>query len=231
MNDSSPDADHSGSGRAGQGRMVLLLIGGLPVIITLAATWVWYFGAKGDFDLVGALGTGNRGELVQPPRQIDERTLTEDGTQATRIQYAELEPRWTMVVPNTGSVCNKACEKSLYLTRQIHTAMGKEFNRLRRLYVGTAAAESSQLQVELLEDGRPAPAATFAQYLASEHRGLQPIVVSDSDFAALFPELAADASTWYLVDPAGWVMMAYNSDIPYKDVIADLKFLLKNSSG
>ena len=32
-------------------------------------------------------------------------------------------------------------------------------------------------------------------------------------------------------DPAGWIMMAYNSGDSYKDVIADLKFLLKNSRG
>jgi hypothetical protein len=47
----------------------------------------------------------------------------------------------------------------------------------------------------------------------------------------LFPEQQGDPTTWYLVDPAGWVMMAYDNQVPYKDVIADLKFLLKNSGG
>jgi hypothetical protein len=47
----------------------------------------------------------------------------------------------------------------------------------------------------------------------------------------LFPEYGADSSIWYLVDPAGWIMMSYNDQIPYKDVIADLKFLLKNFGG
>ena len=47
----------------------------------------------------------------------------------------------------------------------------------------------------------------------------------------MFPEHATDTSTWYLVDPAGWIMMSYNEEIPYKDVIKDLKFLLKNSGG
>lgn len=211
--------------------MVLLLIGGLPVTIVLAATWLWYFGISGNFDVVGALGTGNRGQLVQPPRQIDDHALSEDGTAATRVVWADLEKRWTMLVPNAGANCAKACEKTLYLTRQIHTAMGKEFNRLRRVYAGTVAAESTALAVAMLEDGRPAPAASFAQFLNGEHRGLRSVVVSTADFATLYPELAVNESTWYLVDPSGWVMMAYTSDIPYKDVISDLKFLLKNSSG
>ncbi len=60
---------------------------------------------------------------------------------------------------------------------------------------------------------------------------MQALTLSAAGYAALFPEHTADPSTWYLVDPAGWVMMSYNKEVPYKDVIADLKFLLKNSGG
>jgi len=210
---------------------VLLLIGGLPLTIILAATWLWYFGTSGSVDLVGALGTANRGTLVTPPRQLDDYFLSEDGTEAGRQRYRDSEPRWTMVVPNAGEHCSEACEQRLYLTRQIHTAMGKEFNRLRRLYIGDNTAENTVLKVTQLSDERPAPVASFDQFLDAEHRGLNALVVTATDFGTLFPELGQDPSTWYLVDPSGWVMMSYNSEISYKDVISDLKFLLKNSSG
>ena len=36
-------------------RMVLLLIGGIPVTIILVATWLWYFVAQGDLDLAAAV--------------------------------------------------------------------------------------------------------------------------------------------------------------------------------
>ena len=49
-------------------------------------------------------------------------------------------------------------------------------------------------------------------------------------YNTLFPEQLAAEDTWYLVDPSGWVMMSYKHEISYKDVISDLKFLLKNSS-
>ncbi len=52
-----------------------------------------------------------------------------------------------MVVPAAGGRCDAACENSLYVTRQIHVAMGKEFNRLRRLYVSTDSVGSTQLAV------------------------------------------------------------------------------------
>jgi len=188
---------------------------------------LWYFVERGDLDLVGILGTANRGTLVQPPRQLDDTGLVDES--GLKFSYAELEPRWAMLVPGAGARCEEACEKSLYMTRQIHVAMGKEFHRLRRLYISETAVDNIQWAVPELSDQRPVP-ASFADYLANDHRGLKSLTIEAGDYAGLFKEHMADASTWYLVDPRGWVMMSYNSQIPYKDVIADLKFLLKNSS-
>jgi hypothetical protein len=211
-------------------RMVLLLIGGIPLTMILAATWLWYFVARGDLDLVGMVGTANRGTLVQPPRQLDDQTLRDES--GSSIKFADLEPRWAMVVPAAGDRCDEACENTLYVTRQIHVAMGKEFNRMRRLYISTDSVASTQLAERELSDKRPAPpAGEFARYLEIEHGGLQAFTLPAVGYAALFPEHAADSSSWYLVDPAGWVMMSYNKEVPYKDVITDLKFLLKNSGG
>ena len=114
-------------------RLVLLTIMGIPLTMILAATWLWYFVAQGDLDLVDALGTANRGNLVQPPRQLDDVGLTE--TTGAPITYADLPRKWTLVVPNNGAECDAACERLLYLTRQIHIAMGKEFGRIGRLYL------------------------------------------------------------------------------------------------
>ena len=210
------------------GRAVLLLIGGIPLIIILAATWLWYYVARGELDLVGILGTANHGSLVQPPRQVDEIALRDETGRP--VQLAELESRWTMLIPGSGDSCAAACEKTLYTTRQIHIAMGKYFNSLRRLYISETPAADTALAVELLSDERPAPAA-FSDYLADEHRGLKAFTLARGGAGALFPELGDDASTWYLVDPAGWIMMSYTDATPYKDVISDLKFLIKNAGG
>lgn len=211
-------------------RMVLLLIGGIPLTMVLTATWLWFFVVRGDLDLVGLLGTANRGTLVQPPRQLDEQVLHDES--GARVKFSELEPRWAMVIPAVGGQCDASCEKTLYTTRQIHVAMGKEFNRLRRLYISDRAAQDTRLMVTELSDGHPAPPAhAFAKYLSTEHRDLRSLTLSAAGYTALFPEHGTDPGIWYLVDPAGWVMMSYNDQVPYKDVIADLKFLLKNSGG
>ncbi len=204
-------------------RMVLLLIAGIPLTMILAASWLWYFVLRGDLDLVGSLGTANRGSLLQPPRQIDDSAiLDEDGY---TFRYQDMDPKWTMLVPSSGARCGVECERSLYLTRQIHVAMGKDFPRLRRLYVGDARAADTPLSGEKETEG-----VILDQFLAAEHRGVRTAVAPTDVQQALFSEYQDDRSTWYLVDPGGWIMMSYNSDIPYKDVISDLKFLLKNSS-
>ena len=213
--------------RTSNNRMVLLLIAGIPVTMVLVATWLWYFVVRGDLDLVGMVGTANHGTLLQPPRQLDEWVLFEQN--GAMIKYAELAPRWTMLIPAGLDRCDAICENTLYVTRQIHLAMGKDSRRLRRLFVSEIKVAATRLSANELNDQRPAP-ASFAAYLATEHRGLQALALEEGGHNGLFAEHGSDPGTWYLVDPAGWVMMSYNARTSYRDVIADLKFLQRNSS-
>lgn len=208
-------------------RMVLLLIAGIPLIMILAATWLWYFVVRGDLDLVGALGTANSGMLIQPPRQIDDEAILNQV--GVPYPYAEHTPsRWTMLIPG-GTRCAAACERTLYLTRQIHLGIGKDFNRLRRMYAGEVPVAGTRLALDSLSDESAVP-DSFDELLAGEHRGTEAVRMPAGATGRLFPEWEADPSTWYLVDPRGWIMMSYDADVSYKDVIGDLKFLLKNSS-
>ncbi len=208
-------------------RLIFLSIVGIPLTIVLAASWLWFFVARGDLDLVSMLGTSNRGELVQPPRLLDEGELV--GPDGAAFAYADLPRRWTFLVPG-GKSCDAQCEDVLYLTRQIHQAMGKSMGRIQRFYVSDVEISDIDLEISVLSDKRPAP-DNFEQYLVSEQRGLKAFTVQPGAHTQLFSEYSENQSSWYLVDPRGWIMMSYNSDVSYKDVISDLKFLLKNSSG
>jgi cytochrome oxidase Cu insertion factor (SCO1/SenC/PrrC family) len=208
-------------------RLVLMMIAGLPLTMILMGTWLWYFVVRGDLDLVGILGTANRGTLVQPPRQLGEVAL-QDGSGAP-VDYADLGRKWALLVPGAGARCDAACEHSLYMTRQIHIAMGKEAKRIRRLYLSDSAPAQTELAVESLSDGHPAP-HSFTDFLRTEHPGLQALQLAGNGYGSLFIEHQQDPAIWYLVDPAGWIMMRYDAQTPHRDVMADLKFLLKNSS-
>lgn len=207
-------------------RLIFLSIVGIPVMVVLAATWLWFFVARGDLDLVAILGTSNHGSLVQPARSLDEGNLLDSAGAA--FAYSDLPPQWTFLVPGKES-CSVDCEKLLYFTRQVHLAMGKHLGRIRRFYVSDSALSETVFDVATLSDKRPAP-SDFEQYMEVEQLGMKTFTLSPDKHASLFAETYDDPTTWYLVDPAGWIMMSYTSDISYKQVIVDLKFLLKNSS-
>ena len=207
------------------GRMVLLLIAGIPVTVILAATWLWYFVARGDLDLVGSLGTANSGALLRPPRQALDAGWENAAGEPFSLPD---EPKWVLVIVLAD---NDDLRKALlYRTRQIHMALGKTMGRVERALVTPAAPAALTLDVAALSDGRPLP-DDFATYLEREQRGLSVWSSSGESFAELFREAEGRPDTWYLMDPAGWVMMRYDDAVDYKDVIGDLKFLLKNSNG
>lgn len=200
------------------GRVVLLLIAGLPVTMILAATWLWYFVERGDIDIVGALGTANSGDLLSDPLNI--QTLSFSSADGSTVSLAPLEPKWTFLVLNDGDVCDEACNELLYLTRQIRIAIGRDYQRTQRLLLVDTPVKDIQL---VTDNTRP-----LAAEIEIEHTDL---TVWQRGDEAVVPEQSLQPNAWYLVDPSGWVMMRYSTDVNYKDVIGDLKFLLKNSGG
>ena len=228
------------------GRAILLLIAGLPVTMILAATWLWYFVERGDIDIVGALGTANSGEILSNPANILSRSFTAGDGSETSLDA--LEPKWTFMVVNSGEICDATCSELLYLTRQIRIAIGRDFHRIQRVMMVDLPADSIRIPTstgaesaqERIERGAVTEAIDNASTIAaagetplldaieSEHPDVS---VWQAGSEPVVPERHAADSAWYLVDPSGWVMMRYSSEVNYKDVIGDLKFLLKNSGG
>ena len=193
----------SSSPAAGTSRLPLLLIVGTPVIIILAASWLWYFVAQGQLDLVAALGTSNNGTLITPPRQIKDAEFTDDAGAAFRWQ--DMDPRWTMVVVNRGTICGTSCIDRLYLTRQLHIALGKEFNRIRRVMISDAGISEVSIQAPEMSQS-----TLLTDYLAENHKGLVPLAVAAGRLEQSFAELTDQPNQWFLVDPAGWIMMRFD---------------------
>ena len=218
----SPDAPTA----PGNGRLTLLLIAGIPVIMILASSWLWYFVANGKLDIVGALGTSNSGMLVQPPRSVADAGWVNSAGERFEVHLET--PLWVMVLPQAGGTCDALCENRLYEARQIHESLGKELGRVARMVV--TPAQQLTLDVSTLSDDRPVP-ESFGAYVTREQRGMSVWHSDAATFDALFPELAEEPRTWYLMDPNGWIMMRYDPSVHYKDVISDLKFLIKNSNG
>ena len=209
------------------GRAILLLIAGLPVTMILASTWLWYFVERGDVDIIGALGTANSGELLAEPINI--RELEFEATDGSTVGLSGIEPKWTMLLVNDGATCDAACNELLYVTRQIRIAIGRDYQRTQRLLIVDTPIDLIQSNVDSGDTEGPSDDMTLLMpQLEDDHVDLN---VWRREDQAVLPKGQSEPSAWYLVDPSGWVMMRYTTDVNYKDVIGDIKFLLKNSGG
>ena len=190
-------------------KIKLLLIVAIPAFVMVAATFVYKTG-------IGIPeGTRNKGELIQPPIEIAAfKLILQDGH---GFDYHSYSPGWSFVVVG-GEECRESCRQILWKTRQVHAALGRKGRNISRYYLNADERNSASLQ----------------KYLDTEHKGLMTLFAPKEALrlglahAGLSLEgLLGDA--FFLVDPQGWVMMYYRATHSGKDILSDVKFLLKQT--
>jgi hypothetical protein len=201
------------SGTVKRNRLLAFGIMLLPVMVISAASLLWLAVKSGRIDIVGSLGTHNKGRLLTPVREFESIEVL--GADGQPFHYSEQPGKWTLLIPGDTS-CDESCRQTLWLTRQLHTALGRRAVHLRRYYL----SNSWPLEPEL------------AAFLAAEYPGLQLLSGGFADINRLLA--APDGSRqplpnhlYYLIDKRGFVMMEYGPSNSGKDVIADVKFLMK----
>lgn len=133
-------------------------------------------------------GGGNYGELITP--------------RPVAGPLAPLKGKWVLVTFDSAA-CSSACEKKLYIVRQIRKAQGKDAERIERLWMITDGARP---RPELLAAIEGAHTATGNLEFPGER-----------------------AEHIYLVDPLGNLMMRFPKDPDPAKMIKDLQRLLKYS--
>ena len=180
----------------------LLVVTGLPFIAALTMIY--------NPDLID-LNTGNRGQLVQPTRTVQPMHLeTLDGGV---LDTATLKDHWTLVMVG-DTRCEAACQKNLFHLRQIRLAVGEDRYRVQRVMVLSDEGDSTTLRGVL---------ESFA--------GTQVVTGPESERARLLELLRVDDQPLdgrvYTIDPQGELILAYDANPPWKDVLKDLQQLLK----
>ncbi|MGD1982268.1 MAG: hypothetical protein PVF93_00025 [Chromatiaceae bacterium] len=193
----------------GKGRRQLVLLVVLFLVPPIGAWVAWK--VMGE---QGVAVTTNAGQLISPARPLAFSNLRDpDGA---TVDVSTLRGRWTFVMFDDGSCSTERCDEQLYLTRQTRLAMNKDVERVQRL---------------LVLDGTPSPA--LRRRLDDQHPDLRWVVLG-TDAEALLHSFAGngfDASgrSFFLVDPLGNLMMAYDLGVPAKGLMKDLQKLLKVS--
>ncbi len=205
----APDLSDPASAQAGRttsGRLKMLLV--LAVCAApVVASYFTYFVIRPE-------GRSNYSSLIQPTRGIPAalplRTL--DGA---TVNPAALRGQWLLVAVGPSN-CDAACDQRLFMQRQLRQMLGREKDRLDKLWLVT-------------DEGPLAPA--LQQALA----GPVPVQVLRVPREALAAWLAAESGRalddhLYLVDPMGeWMMRVPPQPEPAR-VKRDLERVLRASA-
>lgn len=192
--------DTSAATRAGRWKMLLLLlVCASPVI----ASYFTYYVIRPE-------GRRNYGELIDPQRPLPELVGTD--TSGAAVPLTQLKNQW-LFISVADSACDEACQKHLFLQRQLRETLGKDKDRLDWVWLRTGAPALSE----------PLKQATAAA------------TVLHVDAAALATWLQPAAGQQledhlYVVDPIGNWMMRFPAQADPKQVKRDLDRLLRASA-
>ncbi len=115
--------------RTHSGRWKMLAVMAACVAPVLASYFTYY--------VVRPEGRRNFGELIEPQRPVP--SITGTTPQGQPVPLPTLRGQWLLVVV-AGGACDSVCENNLYLQRQLREALGKEKDRLDRVWLVNDAA-------------------------------------------------------------------------------------------
>jgi hypothetical protein len=180
--------------------LAVLLVCAAPVI----ASYVTFY-------VVRPSAQRNYGTLITPVRGLpDVQTTALDG-KATNL--LALKDQW-LLVSVANAACDAACEKHIYLQRQLRESLGRDKDRLDRVW--------------LVTDDAPVLPALVPQVNAPQVDAYA-LRVSETQVAQwLAPEPGHKLSDHlYLVDPQGNWMMRFPADIDAVKAKRDIERLLR----
>jgi len=188
----TPQADE----RRRSGRRVALLILAICAAPTVAA-WLAFF-------VWPPQSRTNYGDLIEPRRIPDPEMRGVDGSP---FRLSRLRGKWVLLQVDSGA-CDEACRRRLVTMRQVRLALGKDADRVERVW--------------LLGD-----AATPDPALLREH---EDILVARAP-ATLLEEFGAGDRIGYIyvLDPRGILMLRFPGDPDGRRMLRDLAHLLRVS--
>jgi len=185
-----------------RGRRTLLLVAALFLVPVLVA-FALYYG-----NVWRPAGSASKGELISPAIPLITSGLRlPDGTAAGA---GALQGKWSVVYVGDGG-CNEACRAALVFARQTRLALNNEMTRVQIVLL--ASAHCCQPEIE-----RHVP-------------GILMYDASTNDAAPLLAQFPEERRAWslFIVDPLGNLMMRHDAAQTSKDLLTDLKKLLKLS--
>lgn len=199
----SADPDAAARTRVGRIKMALILLACASPVI---ASYFTYY-------VIRPTGQPGHGVLIQPPVDLPPAaSLPLTDLQGQAVEPRSLRDQWLLVVVADGA-CDSTCEKLLYAQRQLRETLGREKDRLDRVWIVT---------------GETAPRADLLPALAEAS-----VLRAPREAVARWLRPAPGeplSSHLYLVDPMGVWMMRFPVAFEPAKVKRDVERVLRAST-
>ena len=187
------------------GRLKMLMV----LLVCAAPVMASYF----TYYVVRPEGRRNYGDLITPP--VDMPELQTQDERGDIVPLKSLKGQWLLVAVG-GGACDAACQENLYFQRQLRESLGKDKDRLDRVWFIT---DDAPVNKSLL------PALSQSQVLRLKAEALQGWLKPAADHAL--------ADHLYVVDPMGNWMMRFPAPMNVSSAAKakrDLERLMRASS-
>ena len=148
----------------------------------------------------------NYGELMNVPALPNTPLRLVDGA---GFEMNALRGKWVLLMADSAR-CAEACERKLFMLRQLRLTQGKEMTRIERAWL-------------ISDEGAIAPK------LIDALSGTWLVRAGGSELINRLPAERAVTEYIYVVDPLGNLVLRYPSDAEPSRIIKDLTRLLKTS--
>lgn len=179
----------------------------LVTLVPIVAAYVAYFTGIGV-----PQSRVNEGVLLEPARNLVDVLPLAQGDKP----QIENNLLWRLVVP-IPAICDQACQRNLYITRQVHIRLADKADRVERYAVNIGGSEG----------------AAFLQSIAAEHPGLKSFSMAEEDWHRWLrgTNMPTSDHAYLLVDQVGFAMMFYSVQHDGNQLLKDLKRVLRYSPG
>lgn len=191
--------------RVRHGRLKMLLV----LLVCAAPVIASYF----TYYVIRPQGGSNHGTLIEPQRPLPgAAALPLSDLEGAAVRPATLQGQW-LLISVAGGACDALCEQQLYLQRQLRESLGKNKERVDRVW--------------LIDDAAP-----VRPELLSALEGATVLRVPRAELARWLEPAPGQAlgAHFHLVDPLGNYMMRFPAPSEAPAIKRDLERLLRASA-
>jgi len=156
----------------------------------------------------------NYGDLYRPARPV--ANLDMQGPDGL-VELDSFRRQWVLLVKANGQ-CSEACEKNILKIRQLRFMQNNDMTRLRTVFIHTGLSDAIANDL----DAKYNPIETYKVAKSNFEDWTQILKLDDAP-------IEAEKDRFYIIDPAGNLMMSYPATADPSAIQKDIKRLLKTS--